>query len=112
VVVIPADVVSQKLGRTDPFIRALVGILIENLRNVHNAYIVRPRSVHDFSRLLQDNAEQLRHFVINNAEQVDDFARLAGQIDALDVVISQLARQANAMNDRRDDNVPTDSVAL
>ncbi len=38
---------EAKLAGYDPFLKALVKILINNLRNVHQAYVKRPRSMHD-----------------------------------------------------------------
>lgn len=110
-VVIPADLVGAKLAKADPFIRALITILIENLRNVHNAYIVKPRSVMDFHKLLTDNAEQLRHYVIN-AQSVEDFPALASALDNLDASIAALGEQAKRQRDRREDVVPEGSKIL
>jgi len=110
-VVIPADLVGAKLAKADPFVRALITILIENLRNVHNAYIVKPRSVLDFHKLLTDNAEQLRHYVIN-AQHVEDFPALASALDNLDASIAALGEQARRQRDRREDVVPEGSKLL
>ena len=107
-VVIPAELVGAKLAKTDPFIKALITILMENLRNVHNAYIVRPRSVQDFHKLLSENAEQLRHYVIN-AQHVEDFPALASALDGLDSSIATLGQLAAEQNDRRENAVPADS---
>ncbi len=38
---------EAKLAGYDPFLQALIKILINNLRNVHQAYVKRPRSMHD-----------------------------------------------------------------
>jgi len=110
-VVIPAELVGAKLAKTDPFIKALITILMENLRNVHNAYIVRPRSVHDFYKLLSENAEQLRHYVIN-AQHVEDFPALASALDGLDSSIATLGKLAAEQNDRRESAVPVDSKII
>ena len=44
---VPREMLEAKLAEYDPFLKALVNILINNLRNVHQAYVKRPRSVHD-----------------------------------------------------------------
>jgi len=110
-VVLPAELIGGKLAKTDPFIRALIGILMENLRNVHNAYIVRPRSVQDFHKLLIDNAEQLRHFAINT-QHVEEFSALASALDGLEASIATLGVVAAEQNDRRESAVPKDSRLL
>ncbi len=43
---IPRETMEAKLAGYDPFLKALVKILINNLRNVHQAYVKRPRSMH------------------------------------------------------------------
>ncbi|HVI51574.1 MAG TPA: cyclic nucleotide-binding domain-containing protein [Candidatus Sulfotelmatobacter sp.] len=110
-VVIPEELMGGKLAKTDPFVRGLITILMENLRNVHNAYIVRPRSVQDFHKLLLDNAEQLRHFAIN-AQHVEDFPALASALDGLDASIATLGEVAEKQLDRRQSSVPDDSSLL
>ena len=44
---IPREMMEAKLAEYDPFLQALIKILINNLRNVHQAYVKRPRSMHD-----------------------------------------------------------------
>ncbi len=44
---VPREMLEAKLARHDPFLQALIKILINNLRNVHRAYMKRPRSAHD-----------------------------------------------------------------
>ncbi len=44
---IPRETLEAKLAAYDPFLQALIKIFINNLRNVHQAYVKRPRSVHD-----------------------------------------------------------------
>ncbi len=44
---IPRKMLEAKLAGYDPFLQALIKIFINNLRNVHQAYVKRPRSMHD-----------------------------------------------------------------
>ncbi len=44
---VPREMLEAKLAGSDPFLQALIKIFIHNLRNVHQAYMKRPRSVHD-----------------------------------------------------------------
>ena len=44
---IPRETLEAKIAAYDPFLQALIKILINNLRNVHQAYVKRPRSMHD-----------------------------------------------------------------
>ncbi len=104
-IVIPGDAVRGKMEKADPFLRALVGILIDNLRNVHNAYMVRPRSLRDWTQVLAESAENLRHFVIN-AEGLENFAQVAAQLDQFDKLVAELGRLSELTPDRREDMIP------
>ena len=44
---IPRQTLEAKIAAYDPFLQALIKIFINNLRNVHQAYVKRPRSMHD-----------------------------------------------------------------
>jgi CRP-like cAMP-binding protein len=57
IIKVPKDVLETKLARHDPFLRALVPILVNNLRNVHRAYMHWPRSVHDWLTLFATHAK-------------------------------------------------------
>ncbi len=48
VVVIPRGIFDTKLGATDRFVSGLVHLLAANLRNVHQSYMRRARSVDDY----------------------------------------------------------------
>ncbi len=47
VIKIEQGLLEHKLKNTDPFIRALISILVGSLRDVHRVYINRPRSIND-----------------------------------------------------------------
>ena len=44
---IPRQTLEAKIAAYDPFLQALIKIFINNLRNVHQAYVKRPRSMRD-----------------------------------------------------------------
>lgn len=60
---IPREIFEAKLAGFDPFLRALVEILINNLRNVHTAYMKRPRSVPDHIAILRHGLDGFRRSV-------------------------------------------------
>jgi CRP/FNR family cyclic AMP-dependent transcriptional regulator len=53
VITLPRDIFEKKIKSAEPFLRGLVQILIDNLRNVHRVYMHRPRSVSDFLRAVR-----------------------------------------------------------
>ena len=59
---IPRNVISQKMFRSDSFIKDLVMILIENLCNVHKVYVAKPRTLEDFVKVLAETADVLHQY--------------------------------------------------
>lgn len=102
---IPAPLLHAKLERTDPFVRQLVGTMAENLRDLHRVHQLRPRSVHDYVRLLQDQSENLRKFVINAAADVSLIEPLTAEVERLDAVIAVIRQTIEGFADRRSDAV-------
>lgn len=102
---IPGNVVQDKMGRVDPFIRALIDILIENLRNVHAVYMTRPRSISDFVKVLEGHSDNLRQYVnmVGMEELSDEMLRELGYLDA---TIKRLTELAARNAERRADVIP------
>jgi len=48
IVAIPRAGLEAMLAKQAPMVTTLIQILVDNLRNVHEVYMKRPRSVHDF----------------------------------------------------------------
>ncbi len=71
VVRVPKAVFDQKLAGTDPFIRGLITIFLNNIRASHKLYNKRPRSIHDYLRMLDAYTLDIRTYV--NEVTVEDF---------------------------------------
>lgn len=85
VVVIPASTVENRLAKVDPFLRALMKILVNNLRNVHQSYMKRARSVNDYMNAIQFHAQGFRMYLMqrqDNRLSANGLEKL-DQIDAL-----------------------------
>ncbi|MFN3075879.1 MAG: cyclic nucleotide-binding domain-containing protein [Alphaproteobacteria bacterium] len=107
---IPASVVEQKLLKVDPFIKGLIGILMDNLRNVHKVYVARPRSAQDFIKLLSDSSAIVRQYT--NVVDMNQFSvDMAKRLDQLIVLIDEIKALSEQCPDRREDSFP-DSDAL
>lgn len=100
---IPASLLHQKLDRSDPFIRQIVGRLAEGMRDTQRAHQMRPRSIHDTVRLLQDQASNLRKFIINANIAFDHMDKLAVEVDRLDALIADIQGTVSGVVDRRSD---------
>jgi CRP/FNR family cyclic AMP-dependent transcriptional regulator len=85
VIVIPASTVESRLAKVDPFLRALMKILVNNLRSVHQAYMKRARSVNDYMNAIQFHTEGFRMYLTRSKDSplsADGLEKL-DQIDAL-----------------------------
>jgi CRP-like cAMP-binding protein len=60
VVRLPVSSLSSRLDSYDPFTKQVIQILVENLRNVHEIYMKRPRSIYDFVNATTFHAASLR----------------------------------------------------
>lgn len=76
VVKVPRDAIDAKLQQYDPFMRALIEILISNLRGVHRAYMKRPRTAKEMIEVQASLAESVKKFVdIQPSSDAADEAR-------------------------------------
>jgi len=107
VIKIPKDVLETKLASHDPFLQALVLILVNNLRNVHRAYMHRPRSVHDYLSLFAVHAEGLRTY-LDQFEALDPDAEALKKLTVLENAVRDLRHLFTSHDDRRR-NVVTDT---
>lgn len=102
VVRIPAPMIHQKMDRADPLLRQVLVTLADQLRDARRSMQMRPRSVSDYVRLLQEQADNLGKFLINTHE-VEDSARFAAQIQRLQGIIDELHQSVESLHDRRDE---------
>jgi CRP-like cAMP-binding protein len=107
---IPAPIFSEKLGKSDKFVRALVNMFIKNIRTSHRIFVRRPRS-------FRDNIKLIRHFAFNikrYANLMED-RPLADEITAvladLENNIGRLADIAQRTKDKRHDHILEDGEA-
>ena len=63
VVKVPRETFDAKLQQYDPFMRALIEILISNLRGVHKVYMKRPRTAKEMIEVQAALAESVKKFV-------------------------------------------------
>jgi len=108
--VIPRQLFQQKLAGMDSFSKALLSMLIDNLRNVHKAYMARPRTIADLSRTLQDLLDTQKKFTATVG--VDQFSpEVASQIQVLiELIDRQLQSKPDQPKERRQDALPPASI--
>lgn len=106
---IPADVFETKLDRSDNFMRALMKIFLNNLRNVHKAYTKRSRSIEDYNNALAYHLRGYRSFM-DHAEPVEFRHEGFAKLDELDAALAELreicedyeSRKSAVIEDRED----------
>jgi CRP-like cAMP-binding protein len=110
VMVIPIDIMLDKMRKADPFIRAMIHMLMNNLRGVHDSYMPKSRSLADAVNMLARQADIVTRFL--QADLPPAFrTELAGKLKGLDGVIKDLKRVAAAHRDedRREDAIPSEA---
>jgi CRP-like cAMP-binding protein len=107
VMVVPAAAMREKLHDADPFLRSLIRMLSGSLRNIHDTYTPKSRSLLDSVNSLSRQYDVVHRLLQTNL--APDFrAALSGRLRQLDALVKDLRRVAMAHReqDRRDDAVP------
>jgi CRP/FNR family cyclic AMP-dependent transcriptional regulator len=110
VMVVPIGVMLDKLRKADPFIRAMISMLMNNLRGVHESYMPKSRSMADAVNMLARQADIVTRFLAADMPanvRTDLTTRLKG----LEAVIKDLKKVAavHREEDRRDEAIPAES---
>ncbi|MDX2143162.1 MAG: cyclic nucleotide-binding domain-containing protein [Rhodospirillaceae bacterium] len=107
---ISVEVMMDKMRKSDPFIKALVHMLMNNLRGVHDSYTPKSRSLLDSVNSLQKQSEMVARFMQANvaADMKDD---LEAKLKSLDAIVKELRRIAMTYRgeDRRDNAIPSEA---
>ncbi|HJN23478.1 MAG TPA: hypothetical protein QF509_06185 [Rhodospirillales bacterium] len=85
----------------------MVKILINNLRNVHRAYMKQPRSVHDFVNSIEYHVEGFRKY-LESEKKPDPSGKAMKQLEVIAPAITELKATFKDHPDRRR-NVISDS---
>jgi signal-transduction protein with cAMP-binding, CBS, and nucleotidyltransferase domain len=108
--VISVEAMKDRMRKADPFIRALIHMLMNNLRHVHDSYTPKSRSLVDAVNTLQRQCDIVTRFL--QADLPPKFrSDLAGHLKGVDGLIKDMRRIAMAHRDedRRDDAIPTEA---
>ena len=101
VVEVPAATVDARLKKIDPFLRALMKILVNNLRSVHQAYMKRARSITDYINAMQFHAQGFRMYLMRMNEDEMTKAGLA-KLDKIDEMLEGLRKEFKEHPDQRE----------
>jgi len=68
VVCLPETRLRKQIDASDPFVRAIVKILVDNLRDVHRIFMKKPRSVKDALKAVRHHLDGVGAFVDKNGD--------------------------------------------
>jgi CRP/FNR family cyclic AMP-dependent transcriptional regulator len=105
--VIPAAAMREKMGRADPFLKAMLEMLTANLRRVHETHTPKSRSLLDSVNGLLRQCDVIGRFL--HVQMPQDFkAELSAKLKTLQSVLKGMRKMALAhrQQDRRDDAIP------
>lgn len=100
VVEIPAASLEQRLAKVDPFLKALMKILVNNLRSVHQAYIKRARSITDYMNAIQYHTQGFRLYLMRIKEDEVTAVSLA-KLEKIDALVEELRDEIKKHPDNR-----------
>lgn len=104
---ISVDLMAEKMKKTDPFIKALITMLLGNLRSVHDSYTPKARSLADSVSALNRQCDALTKF-LTDSEDMDLDVDVAVKVGQLNDIVGELSNIAekNKDKDRRTDAMP------
>jgi len=104
---ISVELMSEKMKKTDPFIKALITMLLGNLRSVHDGYTPKARSLLDSVSALSRQCDALTKF-LTDSEDIDLDVDVAVKVGQLNEIVAELQSIANDNRDkeRRGDAMP------
>jgi len=110
VMIIPIDIMLDKMRKADPFIRAMINMLMNNLRGVHESYMPRSRSLADAVNMLSRQSDTVTRFLQGDFPG-DVRTDLTAKLKTLETVVKELRRVAatHREDDKRDDAMPNEA---
>jgi len=111
-VVVPLPVTSflTKLSAADRFLRALVEMVIKNIRTSHRVFLRRPRSFRDHVRQIRALADNIRRFS-SRLEDEQLASDMVATLSRLDASLRDLDRLTLRCSDQRHDIILDDQEA-
>ncbi|MGJ3258603.1 MAG: cyclic nucleotide-binding domain-containing protein [Rhodospirillales bacterium] len=109
VVEIPAKTLEAKLAKSDPFLRAIMKILVNSLRSVHQAYMRRARSLTDYMNAIQYHIQGFRLYLTRLDE--DEMTKAGLQkLEQIDKLVEELRHDFKTHPDKRNNVLREDDV--
>ena len=100
VIEIPTAALEMRLKKVDPFLKALMNILVNNLRSVHQAYMKRARSINDYMNAIEFHTQGFRLYLTRLDESQMSTEGLE-KLARIDVLVRDLRRSFKDHDDPR-----------
>ncbi len=100
VIVIPSAVLDARLKKADPFIKALMKILVNNLRSVHQSYMRRARSLTDYINAMQFHIQGFWLY-LSRLEEDQQTREGLEKLKQIDTLIEDLRQSFKSHPDKR-----------
>ncbi len=91
---------ESKISKVDSFVKAIINVLLRNLRSVHLVYMKRPRSFRDFARVAHSCADNMVQ-QCDHVEHPDGPMVLEQKVDAMRQAIDEVLEETAKIKDRR-----------
>ncbi|MCH7865981.1 MAG: cyclic nucleotide-binding domain-containing protein [Proteobacteria bacterium] len=98
IVSLPRAGLEALLAKQAPLVKTLIKILVDNLRTVHEVYMKRPRSLHDYVNAITFHMDGLG----KNLEANKDADPTGGGLERLKLIEQQMSVLAEQFADYRD----------
>lgn len=97
---IPAAALEMRLKKVDPFLKALMNILVNNLRSVHQAYMKRARSINDYMNAIEFHTQGFRLY-LTRLDETQMSTKGLEKLAQIDVLVRDLRRSFKDHDDPR-----------
>ena len=100
VIEIPTAALEMRLKKVDPFLKALMNILVNNLRSVRQAYMKCARSINDYMNAIEFHTQGFRLYLTRLDESQMSTEGLE-KLARIDVLVRDLRRSFKDHDDPR-----------
>jgi len=111
VVRLPVSSLTSKIESYDPFTKQVIQILVENLRNVHEIYMKRPRSIHDFVNATAYHASSLRR-CLEHFKDEEFSAPGLERLAVIDQALEEISAATRDFTDKRQSVLSAEGTPL
>ncbi len=101
IVAIPRAGLEAMLSKQEPLVKTLIQILVDNLRNVHEVYMKRPRSIHDYFNAIDFHIDGLANNLKAHPD-TDPSGEGLKKLKLIEEQIEDFREQSKTYKDQRD----------